>query len=277
MIVLLKKIARRLRDDRGFTLVELLATMAAGAVVMAGVTTVIAVTLHQTSTTFTSVDATERGRTILETIATELHSACVADNETPIQGGANGSQDSDPNNLVFLSQFGTSANPTPVEHKITFNAAAGTLTDNTYTSTGGSAPNWTFGSTPATSKVLLTNVAATPTTGNQTIPVFQYFAYEPYTDANGNTDEMLMDGSSSVPGTTNLPNPDPLPATGGLSQANAASAAEVIITMNVGGAGHTGEETKLTDTYDNLTRSIVFRFTPAADTTAGNATFEPCD
>jgi hypothetical protein len=107
--------------------------------------------------------------------------------------------------------------------------------------------------------------------------VFQYFAYEPYTDANGNTDMMLMDGSSSVPGTTNLPNPDPLPTSSGLSQSDAASTAEVIITMNVGGSGHAHENTQLTDTYDNLTRAIVFRFTPAADTTGANATFNPCD
>jgi Tfp pilus assembly protein PilW len=275
---LLQRITARLRDERGFTLVELLATMAAGMVVLAGLTTMLAVTLRETSRTFTNVDATQRGRTILETISSELHSACVADLETPIQGGANGTQVSSSNNLVFLSQFGTSASPTPVEHKISFNSVAGTLTDTTYASTGGTAPTWTFSSTASSSKVLLTNVAATPTsTAGQKVPVFQYFAYEPYTDANGNTDMMLMDGSSTVPGTTGLPNPDPLSATSGLSQTDAASAAEVIITLNVGGAGHNNENTTLSDTTDNLTRAIVFRFTPAADTTGANATFNPCD
>src|ERR1700760_362245 len=122
MIALLRKIRRRLRDERGFTLVELLATMAAGMVVLAGLTTMLTVTLRETSRTFTNVDATQRGRSILESVASELHSACVADLETPIQGGANGTQVSDANNLVFLSQFGTAASPTPVEHKITFNS-----------------------------------------------------------------------------------------------------------------------------------------------------------
>jgi prepilin-type N-terminal cleavage/methylation domain-containing protein len=277
LINLLQKAATRLRDQRGFTLIELLATMAAGMVVMAGLTTMLTVTLRETSRTFTNVDATQRGRTMLESIASELHSACVADLETPVQGGANGTQVSDANNLVFLSQFGTSASPTPVEHKITFNAGARTLTDSTYAVTGGTAPTWTFSSTPSSTKTLLTNVVATPSSGGGTVPVFQYFAYEPYTDANGNTDMMLMDGSSSVPGTTNLPNPDPLPTSSGLSQSDAASTAEVIITMNVGGSGHAHENTQLTDTYDNLTRAIVFRFTPAADTTGANATFNPCD
>jgi type II secretory pathway pseudopilin PulG len=277
LIRLVQKTLRRLREERGFTLVELLATMAAGMVVLAGLTTMLTVTLRETSRTFTNVDATQRGRTILETIASELHSACVADLETPIQGGANGTQVSDANNLVFLSQFGTSANPTPVEHKLTFNQNAHTLTDYTYPSTGGTSPTWTFSSTPSNTKVLLTNVAATPISSGGTVPVFQYFAYEPYTDSNGNTDMMLMDGSSAVPGSSNLPNPDPLSTSGGLSQSDAASAAEVIITMNVGGTGHAHENTQLTDTYDNLTRAIVFRFTPAADTTGANATFNPCD
>jgi Prokaryotic N-terminal methylation motif len=274
---LVQRIVGRLRDERGFTLAELLATMAAGMVVMAGLTTMLTVTLRETSRTFTNVDATQRGRSTLESIAGELHSACVADLETPIQGGANGTQVSDANNLVFLSQFGTSASPTPVEHKIAFNSSTHTLTDSTYASTGGTAPTWTFSSTPSTSKTLLTNVVPTPKSGGGTVPVFQYFAYEPYTDANGNTDMMLMDGTSAVPGTTSLPNPDPLSTTTGLSQTDAASAAEVIITMNVGGAGHAHENTQLNDTYDNLTRAIVFRFTPAADTTGANATFNPCD
>ncbi len=277
MMALLRRLARRLRDERGFTLVEMLATMVAGMVVLAGLTTMLTVTLRETSRTFTNVDATQRGRTILESISSELHSACVADLVTPIQGGANGTQVSDSNNLVFLSQFGTSANPTPVEHKISFSASARTLTDYTYASTGGTSPTWTFSSTPSSSKVCSRTSCRLPPSGGGNVPAFQYFAYEPYTDANGNTDMMLMDGSSSVPGTTNLPNPDPLSTSSGLSQTDAASAAEVLITMNVGGAGHAHENTQLNDTYDNLTRAIVFRFTPSADTTGANATFNPCD
>ena len=43
-----------------------------------------------------------------------------------------------------------------------------------------------------------------------------------------------MDGMAQVPGTTSLPNPDPLPDSGGLSATNAVATAEVMINL-VGG------------------------------------------
>jgi Tfp pilus assembly protein PilW len=274
MTVRLARIARRARREEGFTLVELLATMAAALVVMAGVVTVISVALRQTTYTFTRMDATERSRSMLEHLEDELHSACLVDGVTPIQGGAQGSQESDANDLVFVSAFGTSANPTPVEHKITFNAAAKTLTEYTYTVTGANPSQWVFSSTPTNSAGtrLLTNVTQTSST-----PVFQYFAYEPYTDVNGNQAMMLMDGSSSVPGTTTVSNPDPLPVTGsGLSAANAANTAEVIVNLTVGAAGGNMENTNAAGTADPVTDSIVLRFTPPANAAGGNATFGPC-
>src|ERR1700733_1188538 len=155
-----KRVGARIRQEAGFTLIELLVTMVAGIVVLSALYTILDVTLRQTTNTFTRLDSTGRGNAILAGIENELHSACVASSETPIQGGANGTQVSDANDLVFLSQYGTSASPTPVEHKIAYSATTGQLTDYTYTSNGGQAPSWTFGSTPASSKTLLTNVTA---------------------------------------------------------------------------------------------------------------------
>lgn len=280
MSTVLTRIARRARRQEGFTLVELLATMAALGVVMAGVVTVISVTLRQTSYTFTRMDATERSRSTLTHLEDELHSACIVNGVTPIQGGAQGSQDSDANDLVFVSQFGTSANPTPVEHKITYSPTTHTLTEYTYTVTGANPGQWVFSSIPTNvaGKRLLTNVSQIPIPNSTNFtPVFQYFAYEPYTDVNGNQAMMLMDGSSSVPGSTGLPNPDPLPVTpSGLSAANAAATAEVIVNLVVGPAGGSMENTNLAGTADPVTDAIVLRFTPPANAAGGNATFGPC-
>lgn len=280
MTSILARIAGRLRREEGFTLVELLATMVAGMVVLAAVVTVISVTLRQTSYTFTRVDATERARTMLAHLEDELHSACLVNGVTPIEGGAQGSQVSDANNLVFVSQFGTSANPTPVEHKVTYDSTAHTLTEYTYSVTGAGPSQWVFSSTPTstTGKLLLTNVSqvAIPNSTNYT-PVFQYFAYEPYTDVNGNQAMMLMDGSSSVPGTSALPNPDPLSVTpSGLSAADAANTAEVMVNLVVGPAGGAMENTNTPGAADPVTDSIVLRFTPPANAAGGNATFGPC-
>lgn len=282
MSFIVRRLSRRLRREDGFTLVELLVTMTAGLVVLGAVVTVISVTLQQTTYTFTRVDATERARTMLARVGDEMHSACLVNGVTPIQGGAQGSQVSDANNLVFVSQYGTSANPTPVEHKITFNSTAGTLTEYTYPVTGGSDPTaWAFSSTPSnpSGRLLLNHVSRIQTTGtNPTLlPVFQYFAYEPYTDVNGNQAMMLLDGSSSVPGTTTLPNPDPLSVSpSGLSQTDAANAAEVTINVLVGAQGGSYENTNLTSASDPVTDSIVLRFTPPPNAAGSSTDFGPC-
>jgi prepilin-type N-terminal cleavage/methylation domain-containing protein len=275
------RLAAGLRRDEGFTLIELLVTMAAALVVMAGLGTVLTVTLQQTTRTFTLSDATENAGTVLTYMENELHSACLTSGVTPIQGGgSDNSQVSDANDLVFVSQYGTSANPTPVEYKISYSPTAGTLTQYAYALTSGDDPtNWVFSSTPTNTagKRLLANVAPIynkATSSN--VPVFQYFAYEPYTDVNGNTDMMLMDGTSTVPGTSTVSNPDPLPTTSGLSATNAASTAEVMINFVVGATGGNQENTTLTDTTDPVTDAIVLRFTPPANSAGSGTTFGPC-
>jgi type II secretory pathway pseudopilin PulG len=282
MTSIASRLSQRLRREDGFTLIELLVTMMAGIVVLGGVVTVISVALQQTTYTFTKADATERARTMLARVGDELHSACLVNGVTPIEGGAQGSQVSDANSLVFVSQFGTSASPTPVEHKITYNSATGNLTEYTYAVTGGSDPtNWAFSSTPtnAAGRLLLNHVTRIQTTGSNPtlLPVFQYFAYEPYTDVNGNQAMMLLDGSAPVPGTTALPNPDPLSVTpSGLSPANAASTAEVMVNLLVGAQGGTFENTNLSSASDPVTDSIVLRFTPPPNAAGASTTFGPC-
>lgn len=272
---------RRWRPQAGFTLVELLVTMLAGMVVLSALFTILDVTMRNTSRTFTKVDATGRARTVLEHIENELHSACLTTGETPIQGGADNTQDSDANDLVFLSQYGTAASPTPVEHKIAYNATTGTLTEYTYALSSGTTPsNWVFSSTPQTANgtVLLTNVtqATVPSSPTTKIPVFQYFAYEPYTDSNGNSDMMIMDGTSTVPGTTSVSNPDPLSTSSGLSQSDAQNTAEVMINLAIGARGGSLENTNDSDTIDSVSDSVLLRLTPAPDQSGTNASFGPC-
>jgi type II secretory pathway pseudopilin PulG len=280
MIPVLSRITARLRQADGFTLVELLAAMAAGMVVLAGLVTVISVTLRQTSYTFTRVDATERARGAINHIEDELHSACLVNGVTPIESGGQGSQVSNANSLVFVSQYGTSASPTPVEHKITYDPVKHTLTEYTYTVSGGGDPTqWVFASSPTASagRLLLTNTSQIPIPNTSNlVPVFQYFAYEPYTDANGDQAEMLMDGSATVPGTTNLPNPDPLSTSSGLSQTDAASTAEVIVNLVVGAGGHGMENTNLSGASAPVTDSIVLRFTPPPNASGSSTDFRPC-
>ena len=67
----------RVTRERGFTLVEMMVAVLAGTVVMGALFAILDLTLRQTSRTITQVDATQRARTAMESIETELHSACV--------------------------------------------------------------------------------------------------------------------------------------------------------------------------------------------------------
>jgi Tfp pilus assembly protein PilW len=255
--------------EAGFTLVELLVAMVAGIIVMIALFTILDVTLTQTSRVFTITDSTQRARTALDLIEEELHSACLASGETPIQVNSSATS------LIFLSQYGNAVNPTPVEHAITL--SGGTLTDTTYAETGGSAPNWTFSSTASGTTTLLQSAGQSGST-----PVFQYFAYQEvpngsggyYSDSNGDPYEMLVDGANAVPGTSTVPAASPLSIP--LSTTTAASAAEVVITLSVGPNGGTGEKTNLSDANTTETDAVVLRLTPDADHQGAGNTFLPC-
>jgi prepilin-type N-terminal cleavage/methylation domain-containing protein len=122
-----QNVRHRLADQRGFTLVELLATMVAGVVVLLALGTIMDVTLRETTRSCSLVDATNRSRPIYEQIENNLHSSCFADEETPIQVGSNA------NTLIFMSSSGNGATPTAVWHQVSYNAApASTLIASTF-------------------------------------------------------------------------------------------------------------------------------------------------
>ena len=97
--------------------------MVAGIVVLMALLTIMDVTLQNTTHAFSQVDATQRARPAFTSIENELHSACFADEETPIQSG------SGPNALIFLTSTGTAATPTELWHEIDFNAAPANTLD----------------------------------------------------------------------------------------------------------------------------------------------------
>jgi hypothetical protein len=265
MIALIRRASLRSRREEGVTLIELVVAMAAGMIVLFALTTIMTVSLHQTQNTFTKVDATRQARTAMATIENELHSACV-------DGGANGDQPiqtgSDVNNLVFISFVGTSANPTPVWHQLTFHpgtGTSGTLTDTTYAVTG-TAPNWARATTPApTTVTLLTNVAQVGTT-----PAFQYYAYQSvYTDPTTQDAFWIVpDGSNPNPGapTATPPNtPLSAPAGTGLSAAAADSTVEVVVNLLVGATAENLNNQSLHSLDDAVTDTVSLRFTTPPD------------
>jgi hypothetical protein len=260
--------ARRLGGERGFALLELMVAIGGGIIVIAALVFLLTVTLRESSRSLTRIDATAHARVEVETLMNELHSACTAYGVTPIETGSTGTS------LIFTSAYGDAADPTTVQHTISWNPTTGALTD----------------TTSAGTTTLLSNVAeyANPS-GGATTPMFQYFAYEQpansagvgYTDGAGNQLMMLLDGTKvPVPGTTNTyPANNPVPLGTPLTSTESTSAVEVVMTLVVGASGTAPENTSLSGggTNDEISDSAVMRLTPAPNHVGSGGSFSPCE
>jgi type II secretory pathway pseudopilin PulG len=252
----------------GFTLVELLVAMACSIVIMLALTGVMIVTMDQSQNTFTREDATRQARTALANLENQLHSACV-NGTAPVQGASDG------NNLAFVSYIGTSDTPQAVWHDVTYDPVNHTLTDNTSPATYVSNSTGSYWTTagPSTPVQLLQNVQQL----NTGEPVFQYFGYESFPDANNNLYWAIPDGSTTNPlsGAALQPSPYATPL-----GANATKTVEVEIDMLVGPTSETLNNSNLTSTLgDPVTDTVSLRlttppdFTPAGTSASG---YGPC-
>jgi hypothetical protein len=167
MLVRLRaRIAKRLADERGATLVELLVSISTGLVVLSCLTMVIIVTMHSNARVSARVDASQQARLVVTKIMNQVHSACVAPKIAPIQATSSGTL------LKFIHAApgqGGAVAPLPTMTEISL--AGGVLTQTDRAAVGGTAPNWTYSAT-TTSRQLLKGVAPiAPSSG-----VFTYYA-----------------------------------------------------------------------------------------------------
>jgi Tfp pilus assembly protein PilW len=141
-----------MRDERGFSIAELLVSMGAALVVMTGVVTLTTTVIHSEARITNRVDAASRARPAMTRIVQELHSACVTSHIVPVRTGSTGTS------ITFFSKSGSGVGLAPELHRISLNGT--TLMETTTPATPGSiAPNWDF-SGSSSSRLLLTNVAA---------------------------------------------------------------------------------------------------------------------
>ena len=156
---------KRLADERGTTMAELLVGMAAGMVIFVALTTLVVVTLHATARTSARVDATSRARVALDRLLDELHSACIAPKAAPTRSGSTGTS------IGFVHAAGTSATPTPTLSVVSLVGTS--LVQADYAWKEGTAPFWVFEESKPTGEVtLLTNVNPI----SATTPVFSYYS-----------------------------------------------------------------------------------------------------
>lgn len=154
------------RDQGGYSLPELSVAIIVGTVILGGLFTLVNFTVRSNARTTNRVAADQLARPAMQRIVDELHSACIYPGLAPVQAGSTGSQ------ITFVTSHGSAANPTPIRRRITLNSN-GSLTDNAYAQSGGTAPNWTFWSSPYDQYTLLQQASAlSPTTA-----VFRYYKY----------------------------------------------------------------------------------------------------
>jgi Tfp pilus assembly protein PilW len=252
----LRALAQRLRDERGFTLLELLVATVAGIVVTAAMGAIVVVAVHFTSSTTDRVDANQEGRVAMTKITQALQSSCVSAGVPPIQ------PNSDANDLIFLSALSDA--PSIYPNLLTVQLSGGALTmltDANVGSTGGTGATgstgatgttavdgWTVTSTPTISFTLLQHASNAVVSGT-TVPVFQYFTYNSTTGTISNN---VTPGSGQTLG------------------ANAANVVEVVISY----------QALPTDNWNaggrpaNISDSVVLRLTPAS--ASGATGYAPC-
>jgi Tfp pilus assembly protein PilW len=227
-----------MRSEGGYSLVELLVAMTTGLVVMGAIMVLINVTTRHQQFVSDRVVANQRARPVMTNLMNDLHSACVAPQVSPVQAGSTGTE------MRLVSQTGSGVSVTPQLHVVRLEG--GTLRETVYNTSGGTAPDWTFSSTPAENRVLLKGVTA-GSGGVQ--PLFRYYSY----------------GSGGVVSSTPLSTP--------LSSAGAESTVQVAVTFAVS-PNESGAATDDANAAVELTDTAVFRLSAASeDTSEVNA---PC-
>ena len=159
---------RLVHDERGLTMTELLVAMLVGMIVLGAIVTLVTVTAKSSGRITERVAANQLARPMMQRVMNEMHSACISPGLAPIQSGSNSDA------ISFIHGTGPDVSPTPVKRTIAWNSSNGYLTDQTFAKTGGTAPDWTFSSTPSSTYRLLEHVGQI----GGTTPIFSYFAYE---------------------------------------------------------------------------------------------------
>ncbi|HWF31134.1 MAG TPA: prepilin-type N-terminal cleavage/methylation domain-containing protein [Solirubrobacteraceae bacterium] len=189
--------SRLLREERGLTLIELLVSMTAGAVVVAGATLVLVVALRQNTRVIDAVQADSIGRTASNQIVDELRSSCTGFGSSSIQ--APSTTPTSPLvatgglSLWFLTAYGSSTSGEAAIKRVTLHdiawsstgtsntkEALGKLTDYSWNSTGGEPPNsaWSFNSVLSPSTANVTRVVATNVIPAEASKIFSYEKYD---------------------------------------------------------------------------------------------------
>jgi Tfp pilus assembly protein PilW len=232
-----------MRDERGYTLPELLIGTTMALIVIFAAMTLLTVAQHSTARTASRIDANQQARPVMDRIMDDLRSTCLERESVPILAGSTDST------ISFLNQTGNSVSPVPDKHTVTY--ASGSLTERVYPgTTEDSAGVWSFQSTASQTSTLLSSVGQATVNG-ATVPVFQYYGY----GANGVISTTPFTATSASP----------------LSTLDAANTVQVTVSFSANPL-HNG--TNDPQAAADVSDSALLRFGPPSELSAG--TNLPC-
>jgi prepilin-type N-terminal cleavage/methylation domain-containing protein len=144
-------------DESGFTLVELLAAMAIGLIVLMGGFLLLDRATSASTEIADRQDAVQRGRMAMERITRQLRSqVCLGDETEPITYG-------DDNQVVFYADLGAGSlsGDSVEQRRLSYVEASGEarIIEDIFARTSGTYPDLTFSSLPTESDVLLRKAA----------------------------------------------------------------------------------------------------------------------
>jgi prepilin-type N-terminal cleavage/methylation domain-containing protein len=174
--------ARLRRHEGGFSLIELLAAMAIGSIVLTALMTVFINGLTGAARVTDRIEAVQRGRVALDRMVGLLDSqVCVVSYDatlntevttTPVLAA------SDSNQVTFSADL-SGASDSPDRYRFVYSPTAKSITEYRYDGAG-RMPNITFPAVASATRVLATNVIPAKVGGVPTgapLPIFQYYRF----------------------------------------------------------------------------------------------------
>lgn len=159
-----KRLRARLAGQAGFSLPEILTTLAIGSVVMLAGFTLLEVTMKRADEVEQRVEATQRGRMAMDTITRQLRSqVCLSSTVPPMAYGS-------ASRASFYADLTAGTGLPPELHTLDF--SGGEIREDVRVGTG-TPPAITFPAQPSRSRTLIGNVSQDGAT-----PIFRYYAFD---------------------------------------------------------------------------------------------------
>jgi Tfp pilus assembly protein PilW len=165
----MRNAGRRMSDEGGFSLTELLVAVTIGMVIVMAALAVFDRTISASGQIADRSEALQRGRQAMELISRQLRSQVCVGDTPPIVAGSDLS-------VTFYADLtdGTPANPIK-KRTLSYSTTTDTISESVASSTG-TYPNLTFGT--ATTTPLLSKVDQILETNGTLRPMFRYYGYQ---------------------------------------------------------------------------------------------------